>query len=421
MQFKHTLGIVALLGAPIYATPIDIVGDVECLVVTVVIQVLAALTSETEFCSSYLNLPTITSTVTTISTVFTTTTKPTTTGTNIITAAAVTVIETESETVTTCVLNTVNKRQLSVTFPSSISASTATPFSQTSIEASIQASAQVSVPAAVAIFGSAQVSLACSCLSIPSPSTTVTQTRTVTPTVTRLVSTAALATTTPTTTITVTDTSTEIACPTPTSCDNQGLLWAEYHSDAGENRDDIFSSFIPEIYKSRIPGVWGITSTIGGISVPGGTQLSIYDSSRTFYSDFFALDHKGYLFAVLPGTYTFTTSHVDDIVLVWLGPRAYSGWTRANADLIVPIGRGSGSASVDLVQGQYLPIRIMFGQGAYPAEFQLSVTAPDGTVFLTSDTQNSPYIVQYSCDGVAAPAFASWGSEDEVPEENGRA
>lgn len=95
MQFKHALGIVALLGAPICATPIDIVGDVECLVVTVVIQVLAALTSETEFCLSYLNLPTITNTVKSISTVFTTTTKPTTTGTNIITAGAVTVIETE--------------------------------------------------------------------------------------------------------------------------------------------------------------------------------------------------------------------------------------------------------------------------------------------------------------------------------------
>ncbi|ETS86342.1 hypothetical protein PFICI_00170 [Pestalotiopsis fici W106-1] len=419
MQFKISLALVALSGAAINATPIDIVGDVECLVVTVVIQVLAALTSETAFCSSYLNIPTITSTTTATSTIFTTTTRTTTTGTDTSTARAVTVTDTVSETTTTCALNAIDKRQLSAISPSSRSASTTRSASQVSVQASVQASAQVSIPAAVAIFGSAQVSLACSCLNIPTPSTTITQTRTVTPTVTRLASTAILVTTTPTTTIAVTSTSTEIVCPTPTSCDNQGLLWAEYHSDAGENRDPTFSSFIPEIYKSRTPGVWGITSTIGGISVPGGTELSVYGSSRTFYSDFFALNHKGYLFAVLSGIYTFNASRVDDIFFLWLGPKAYSGWTRANADLVVPIyNPGSGSTSIDLVEGQYLPLRIMFGQGAYPAEFQISVTAPDGTVFLTSDTENSPYIVQYSCDGVTAPPFASWGSEYDLPDVN---
>lgn len=156
-----------------------------------------------------------------------------------------------------------------------------------------------------------------------------------------------------------------------------------------------------------------MTSTIGGISSAGGIRISVYGSSDTFYSDYFTLDHKGYLFAVVSGTYTFTISNVDDIALLWLGPAAYSGWTRSNANLVVPINTnpGVGSTTITLVEGQYLPIRIMFGQGQGYAKFQLSVTAPDGTAFLNSNTVNSPYIIQNSCDGVLAPAYPAWGSE----------
>lgn len=158
-----------------------------------------------------------------------------------------------------------------------------------------------------------------------------------------------------------------------------------------------------------------MTSTVGGIDASGGVAISIYGSSSSFYSDYFSLDHKGYLFAVATGTYTFTFSGVDDIAMLWLGPTAYAGWTRANANLVVPYhqgsGPGSGSTTIDLVEGQYLPIRVLFGQGQGSAVFQLSVAAPDGTVFLDSSTENSPYIVQYSCDGTTAPAYSPWGSE----------
>jgi hypothetical protein len=43
--------------------------------------------------------------------------------------------------------------------------------------------------------------------------------------------------------------------------------------------------------------------------------------------------------------------------------------------------------------------------------FQLSVTAPDETVILDSDTPNSPYLVQYSCDGTTAPPYPAFSQE----------
>ncbi|ETS80724.1 hypothetical protein PFICI_08253 [Pestalotiopsis fici W106-1] len=403
MHFRVATAFLAAAGVAVNATPVNLISQVECLVVNAVVKALATYSSATPFCSSYLSIPTITSTATATSTVFPTETTTTTTGTDTSTAPAVTVTETASETITTCILSAVQKRGQKTT--------TTTKSSTTSVSTS----KSTALPSCVATFASAQISTACSCLSIPTPSTTVTSTVTVTPTATSIVQVAASATTTPTVTVTATSTSTEIVCPTPSSCDNQGLQWAEYYNSQGDNNDASYSNFYAEVYKTQTPNVQGVTSTIGGIDASGGVAISIYGSSSTFYSDYFALDHKGYLFAVATGTYKFSFAGVDDIAALWLGSTAYAGWTRANANLVVPFhqgyGPGSGSTTIDLVEGQYLPIRVLFGQGQGNAVFQLSVTAPDGTVFLDSSTENSPYIVQYSCDGTTAPAYTAWGTE----------
>lgn len=142
------------------------------------------------------------------------------------------------------------------------------------------------------------------------------------------------------------------------------------------------------------------------------TDLSIYGSSQTFRSAYFTLNHVGYIFAQVTGTYTFTLSNVDDIVFLWHGDKAISGWTRDNADVtaiysVLPTSAGT----VDLVQGQYLPFRIVFGNAQGAIKFTVQLAAPDGTVILDSNTQDSKFLVQYSCDGVAAPVFPPFGSE----------
>ena len=72
----------------------NVVSDLECLAVEVVVDVLHAYSSATPFCSSFLQIPTATSTATATSSVPTTTVITATTGTNTITADAVTSTET---------------------------------------------------------------------------------------------------------------------------------------------------------------------------------------------------------------------------------------------------------------------------------------------------------------------------------------
>lgn len=128
-------------------------------------------------------------------------------------------------------------------------------------------------------------------------------------------------------------------------------------------------------------------------------------------SDYFVLNHRGYIYAQQTGTYTFSVGSVDDAVCAWVGALAYTGWVRANDNLDAAIFIPYPTYSVDLVAGQYYPIRIVFGQAQGAASFEMTVTAPDGTSFLGGSTGASPYLVQFSCDGVTAPAYASFGQE----------
>ena len=68
-----------------------------------------------------------------------------------------------------------------------------------------------------------------------------------------------------------------------------------------------------------------------------------------------------------------------------------------------------------MVGGEYYAFRIMYGQAQTAAEFMFQVRAPDGSVFLGSESEGSPYVVQYSCDGgKSAPPFGFFGSENDV-------
>jgi hypothetical protein len=105
-------------------------------------------------------------------------------------------------------------------------------------------------------------------------------------------------------------------------------------------------------------------------------------------------------------------NNVDDIVFLWLGDKALSGWTRGNADATAIIsGVSSASASPELISGQYLPFRIVFGNAQGAVKFNFRLTAPDGTVILDSNTSASEFLVRYSCDGTSALPFPDFGSE----------
>lgn len=203
-------------------------------------------------------------------------------------------------------------------------------------------------------------------------------------------------------------------CCNGSCASNAGLQWAYYDNpDQSLNTPDSgYSSFDPTLLKDDEPLYQSTTTAIAFIG--NGQPTSIY-GSPPLKSDFIALNHRGYIYAVEGGTYTFTSLLADEIVLIWLGPYAYSGWTRENAVLqdawFSPTSGQQVTYMAELEQGQYYALRIVYANAQTNAAERISITAPDGTVILGVDSVPNQYVVQYSCDGVTAPPYPPFGQE----------
>ncbi|KAJ5548525.1 hypothetical protein N7513_005759 [Penicillium frequentans] len=232
------------------------------------------------------------------------------------------------------------------------------------------------------------ISQACKCLGIPASDFT---TRT--------------ATTTATTTTTL--------CPIPTTCGNQGVQWA-YYQDSGIPFNSITCSgaytWTVEEIKDMTP-YYNSATTYLFLESTGSSDISIYGSTKTFDTTYVALNHRGYIYAAVSGDYTFTSPSVDDIIFFWGGPKAFSGWTESNADATDYYCGPEATFTVPLLSGQYYPFRIVYANAQTNSLENITITSPDGTVILGSATAGSPYIVQYSCDGILAPPFPAFGQE----------
>jgi hypothetical protein len=154
---------------------------------------------------------------------------------------------------------------------------------------------------------------------------------------------------------------------------------------------------------------------VGPYSYTGSASVdtTIYGDAKTFKTDYFVVNHRGYLFAREGGQYTFQSASPDDITMVWLGPNAYSGYSNATGNWILrnPYGTGNTLATATLTQGQYYPMRVMYANAQQAASLQFSVKSPSGAMIVDSQgTTNSQYLVQFSCDGVAKP-YPLFGKE----------
>ena len=179
--------------------------------------------------------------------------------------------------------------------------------------------------------------------------------------------------------------------------------------------------------KNEAPTESGTVPTIGGFEFPypadgnpDGSSTSAgqvyYQGSVESYKDFI-LNHRGYLFAPQSGTYIFNATRIDDVLYVWAGTpgsAAYTGWNKGNKNLFGVYdtnGPGNSTSTFQMTAGKYYAFRAVLGQAGYSAGYQFSVTAPDGTTFITSDSVNTPYVVQFSCDGTTAPQYPAFGKE----------
>ncbi|TGO63462.1 hypothetical protein BOTNAR_0100g00220 [Botryotinia narcissicola] len=205
-----------------------------------------------------------------------------------------------------------------------------------------------------------------------------------------------------------------ITVPTPdVNCNNIGVQFAAFaETPQIVNSAGTYANFNPVIYKTQTADITGNTTAVSySVTTYTNTAVSVYGSTQKLNDFYLVIDNRGYLFAQMTGTYTFSTTSADDIFFLWVGANAYSGWTRANADLIATLTYPSQTFTIDLVEGEYYPMRFLWANGDGPGLFAFSVTAPDGTTILDGNTVASPYVVQFSCDGTSAPEYPAWGAE----------
>ncbi|KAK6351456.1 hypothetical protein TWF718_004616 [Orbilia javanica] len=203
--------------------------------------------------------------------------------------------------------------------------------------------------------------------------------------------------------------------------------YASPNTDFNGNKITDIANFDPTVLKRRNPNTAGQTSDNPsyyrhgtnvkvGLSSAQTNPVDIYGTPHDFgqYADLVAINHRAYIFAPEDGTYTFSLPSSDDITLLWVGSKAYSGWNRQNADIVQQF-VASGSTPVvfrtDLKKGTYTPIRIVWANRGGAGNFKLRIVAPDKSLLLSEDSESNDYIVQYSCDGYSAPKYPDWGFE----------
>ncbi|ATZ51931.1 hypothetical protein BCIN_07g04770 [Botrytis cinerea B05.10] len=206
-----------------------------------------------------------------------------------------------------------------------------------------------------------------------------------------------------------------VTVPTPdVNCNNIGVQFAAFaETPQIINSGGTYANFDPVIYKTQPAKITGNTTAVSySVTTYTNTAVSVYGSTQKLNDFYLVIDNRGYLFAQMTGTYTFSTTSADDIFFLWVGANAYSGWTRANANLIATLTYPSQKFTINLVAGEYYPMRFLWANGDGPGLFAFSVTAPDGTTILDGNTVASPYVVQFSCDGTSAPEYPAWGAEN---------
>ncbi|CRK30952.1 hypothetical protein BN1723_003702 [Verticillium longisporum] len=178
-----------------------------------------------------------------------------------------------------------------------------------------------------------------------------------------------------------------------------------------------FSSLDVNYFHVTQPAFTGTTERVG---IPPGTNpyfppFSIYDDTPARLYMFTAVNHRAFLYAPVTGTYTITVPDSDEITLVWLGDKAISTWTRANADLEQDYNTVDGPEEttvfrIQLQAGTYTPFRLLWANAQGELSFIARVQAPDGRIIEDGDGSDSDYFVRFACD-MSTPEYPPFGQD----------
>ncbi|KAK6004897.1 hypothetical protein QM012_007676 [Aureobasidium pullulans] len=213
-----------------------------------------------------------------------------------------------------------------------------------------------------------------------------------------------------------------VVYPTPvTTCGNQGINFAAYTNKySGGQSTYGYPSFIPETYKKVTPYFSDDTTYIAESNDQWGDWINVYGYYPVDGTSL-VLDHTFYLFASQTGYYSLNIPYTDDIQFVWVGDKAVTGWTRANADITQFWSSQIATQTPQtlayyLTVGTYLPIRVLWANGGGQGDLRFNLYAPDGSTVLSSNAgQNSGVssvdVVQYPCNTALGAKFPTWGKE----------
>lgn len=111
---------------------------------------------------------------------------------------------------------------------------------------------------------------------------------------------------------------------------------------------------------------------------------------------FTAVNHKGYFYAPFPGDYTFGIPKADGIAVLWIGPSARFNWTRTTAFLtqIIPPTL-SNVYNATFAAGEYVEVRVVWGNGGGAGDFRMEVTGPAEVVLVYSSKESS-FLLRFS-------------------------
>ncbi|KAF3906132.1 hypothetical protein ABW20_dc0100173 [Dactylellina cionopaga] len=188
------------------------------------------------------------------------------------------------------------------------------------------------------------------------------------------------------------------------SCGNAGLQVAIYDNPY-LTFDAAYGNFVPEHFKTATPYDTKSTSSLGLRAADIAAPHGFTPQTASVYT----LNYRGYFYASKTSTYTFTATDADDIAIFWTAGTAVSGWQRSNergesywrnpGD--TPI---TGTYSVALTAGQYLPLRLMHANRGGGGKYTFGISDADGNVYVQYGTP-SPYLVSSACAVGQAPAY----------------
>ncbi|KAK6523323.1 hypothetical protein TWF281_001302 [Arthrobotrys megalospora] len=245
---------------------------------------------------------------------------------------------------------------------------------------------------------------------------TVTDTTTESITTTESYSTTIFATTSLTETTTRTVTSLAVSTYVPPYspdhyCNNTGVEAALYKfpwaTRSTANDITVIKSTTPYAVKQVDAPMVLSGATIN--TSPHGLAVQTFPGSS---SNSYILSIRGYFYATKTAKYNFRIERPDDYVTLWVGSKAYSGWSRSNANAFLSIDNGatqSAGINLDLVAGQYVPIRLVLENSGGAASYMLLVSV-DG-VYYVHDSIPSAWLVTRPCNLVFGTPFLAWGQE----------